>query len=71
MVLYSENPKLKFKKVQTSSGHTEYLKNCKKIEEKYKERLKQLKVDHKAIASVDFKMPRDGDKMKETQLSIV
>ena len=43
----------------------------KKIEEKYKERLKQLKVDHKAIASVDFKMPRDGDKMKETQLSIV
>jgi len=30
----------------------------KKIEEKYKERLKQLKVDHKAIASIDFKMLR-------------
>jgi hypothetical protein len=36
----------------------------KKIEEKYKERLKQLKVDHKAIASIDFKTLRQPDKAK-------
>lgn len=43
----------------------------KKIEEKYKERLKQLKVDHKAIASIDFKMLHDDEKAKETQSEIV
>lgn len=43
----------------------------KKIEEKYKERLKQLKVDHKAIASIDFKMLLDDGRAKETQAEIV
>jgi hypothetical protein len=36
----------------------------KKIEEKYKERFKQLKVDHKAIASIDFKTIKQYDKAK-------
>lgn len=42
----------------------------KKIEDKYKERLRQLKVDHKAIASISFKVPKGETDGKDIQTEI-
>jgi hypothetical protein len=39
-----------------------------KIERKYKERLKKLKLDHKAIASMSFSVDA-GDRQKSIEIS--
>lgn len=62
-VLPIEIPTMSDEKEDNDSPETAYIVQLllfkignKKIEEKYKERLKQLKLDHKAIASISFKM---------------
>ena len=41
------------------------------IENKYKERLRQLKMDHKAIASISFSIRGDSEDCEKTCLEIV